>query len=198
MKSKRWLERQYKDIYVKKAKKIGFLSRAAYKLIEIDNKYKLILKSNDILELGSSPGSWTQVIIKINDKSKIDAFDIIDMKFKHQNVKFYKKDFFLFDFNSLNKKYDIILSDLAPNTTGHKQTDHLQISSMIEYIISILDIIAKKNSSLILKIFKGIEEKNIISVLKKNYRKVEYFKPNSSRKDSTEIYIVGKNFFKIK
>ena len=69
---------------------------------------------------------------------------------------------------------------------------------MIEYIISILDIIAKKNSSLILKIFKGIEEKNIISVLKKNYRKVEYFKPNSSRKDSTEIYIIGKNFFKIK
>ena len=110
MKSKRWLERQYKDIYVKKAKKIGFLSRAAYKLIEIDNKYKLILKSNDILELGSSPGSWTQVILKINEKSKIDAFDIIDMKYKHQNVKFYKKDFFLFDFNSLNKKYALVMT----------------------------------------------------------------------------------------
>ena len=127
MKSNRWLKRQSKDVYVKKAKKIGFLSRAAYKLIEIDKKYKLILKSSDILELGASPGSWSQVIININDQAKVEAFDTINMKFKHKNIKFNKIDFLEFDFQLLNKKYDLILSDLSPNTTGHKQTDHLQI-----------------------------------------------------------------------
>ena len=88
MKSNRWLKRQSKYVYVKKAKKIGFLSRAAYKLIEIDKKYKLILKSSDILELGASPGSWSQVIININDQAKVEAFDTINMKFKHKNIKF--------------------------------------------------------------------------------------------------------------
>ena len=194
MKSNRWLKRQSKDVYVKKAKKIGFLSRAAYKLIEIDKKYKLILKSSDILELGASPGSWSQVIININDQAKVEAFDTINMKFKHKNIKFNKIDFLEFDFQLLNKKYDLILSDLSPNTTGHKQTDHLQISSLLEYLISILDMVLKKDSNAVFKIFKGTEEKYIFSYLKKKFKYVEYFKPKSSRKDSSEIYMIGKRF----
>ena len=194
MKSNRWLKRQSKDVYVKKAKKIGFLSRAAYKLIEIDKKYKLILKSSDILELGASPGSWSQVIININDQAKVEAFDTINMKFKHKNIKFNKIDFLEFDFQLLNKKYDLILSDLSPNTTGHKQTDHLQISSLLEYLISILDMVLKKDSNAVFKIFKGTEEKYIFSSLKKKFKYVEYFKPKSSRKDSSEIYMIGKRF----
>lgn len=194
MKSNKWLKRQSKDLYVKKAKKIGFLSRAAYKLIEIDDKYKLISKSNSILELGSAPGSWTQIIVNRNKFAQIDAFDTIEMKFKNKKINFYKRDFTEFNFVSLKNKYDLILSDLAPNTTGHKQTDHLQLSSLIEHLINLLDILAKKNSNMIFKIFKGSEEKIIISSLNKKYKHVEYFKPQSSRKDSSEIYIVARDY----
>ena len=116
------------------------------------------------------------------------------MKFKHKNIKFNKIDFLEFDFQLLNKKYDLILSDLSPNTTGHKQTDHLQISSLLEYLISILDMVLKKDSNAVFKIFKGTEEKYIFSSLKKKFKYVEYFKPKSSRKDSSEIYMIGKRF----
>jgi len=195
MKSNRWLNRHSKDLYVKKAKKIGFLSRAAYKLEEIEDKFRLISKSNNILELGSAPGSWSQIIVNTNSRAHIDAFDTNDMKFKNKNIKFYKKNFLEFDFLSLKTKYDLILSDLAPNSTGHKMTDHLRLSSLIEYLINLLDILANKNSNMIFKIFKGNQEKLIISLLKKKYKNVEYFKPKSSRKDSSEIYIVARKFF---
>tara|TARA_B100000579_G_C22594432_1_gene739629 strand:+ start:118 stop:711 length:594 start_codon:yes stop_codon:yes gene_type:complete len=195
MKSNKWLKRQSKDLYVKKAKKIGFLSRAAYKLIEIDDKYKLLSKSNRILELGAAPGSWTQIIVNRNKHAQIDAFDTIEMKFKNEKINFYKIDFLQFNFLSLKNKYDLILSDLAPNTTGHKKTDHLKLSSLIEHLIYLLDVLAKKNSNMIIKIFKGSEEKFIVSLLNKNYIHVEYFKPKSSRKDSSEIYIVARDYF---
>ena len=88
MKSKNWLQRNHKYIYVKKAKEAGYLSRAAYKLIDIENKYKLIRKSNNLLEIGSSPGSWTQIIYEKNKTLKVTAFDLIDMKFKNKNLNF--------------------------------------------------------------------------------------------------------------
>ena len=194
MKSNRWLKRQSKDVYVKKAKKIGFLSRAAYKLIEIDKKYKLILKSSDILELGASPGSWSQVIININDQAKVEAFDTINMKFKHKNIKFNKIDFLEFDFQLLNKKYDLILSDLAPNSSGHKTTDHLKICYLIKEIFEILNLISCKKSNFVFKILKGIEEKEIFLLFKNKYKKIEYFKPMSSRKNSAEIYIIAQKY----
>jgi len=137
MKSNNWLQRQRKDIYAKKAKKEGYLSRSAFKLIEIEKK---------------------------------------------------------FNFKSFNKKYNLILSDIAPNTSGHQLTDHLKISSIIQEIIYILDYIALPNSSFVFKIWKGSEEKNILYQLKKQYKKVSYFKPMSSRKESSEIFIVAENF----
>ena len=194
MKSKNWLQRHKKDIYVKKAKKEDYLTRAAFKLIEIEKKFKIISNSKQILELGSSPGGWSQVICDINNKASIHAFDLLAMKFNHENVNFYKQDFFKFDFKSFNKKYDLILSDIAPNTTGHQATDHLRISSFIQEIISILCYIALPNSSFVFKIWKGSEEKYILNQLKKQYRKVSYFKPRSSRNESSEIFIVAENF----
>ena len=191
MKSKNWLKRQSKDQYVKKAKNTGFLSRASFKLIEIEKKYRLISKSNNILEIGSSPGGWSQVLIEFNPTAKIDAFDIIDMKFNHKNINFIKKNFLNYDFKLLNKKYDLILSDLAPNTTGNKQLDHLKLSSILSEIIFNLTLIADKKSNFIFKILKGIDEKNIINLLKEKYKIVKYFKPKSSRKDSSEIYILA-------
>ena len=194
MKSKQWLNRQKKDPFVIKAQQKGLLSRAAFKLIEIENKFKLINNSKNILELGASPGSWSQVIINLNSKAIITAIDIIEMKFNHSNIKFYKNDFLNIDFKAFNKKYDLILSDISPNTTGHKSTDHLRICSYIFDIIDILDLIANRNSSFVTKIWKGKEEDLIIKKLKNKYNQVSYFKPKSSRKDSSEIFIVAQNF----
>ena len=194
MKSKQWLNSQKKDPFVIKAQQKGLLSRAAFKLIEIENKFKLINNSKNILELGASPGSWSQVIINLNSKAIITAIDIIEMKFNHSNIKFYKDNFLNIDFKAFNKKYDLILSDISPNTTGHKSTDHLRICSYIFDIIDILDLIANRNSSFVTKIWKGKEEDLIIKKLKNKYNQVSYFKPKSSRKDSSEIFIVAQNF----
>ena len=194
MKSKDWLDRQKKDFYVKKAKKYGYLSRAAYKLIEIDKKFNLILNSKNILELGSSPGGWSQVIFEINHKVKVCGFDLLDMKFNHTNFKFVNEDFLNFNFLKITSKFDLILSDIAPNTSGHKSTDHLRISVVIQEIILILDKIALKDSSFVFKIWKGVDEAIIIKDLRSRYAKVSYFKPNSSRNESSEIFIVAQKF----
>ena len=194
MKSKKWIQRNSQDIYVKKAKNEGYVSRSAFKLLEIENKFHFIIKSKNILELGSSPGGWSQVVCQINNKAKIDAFDLLDMRYTNKNIIFFKKDLIEFDFKSLNKKYDLILSDIAPNTIGHQATDHLRIISLIEDIILILNIIARVNSNFIFKIWKGSEEKNIIHLLKNKFKSISYFKPRSSRSESSEIFIVACGF----
>ena len=194
MKSKEWLDRQNRDFYVKKAKKIGYVSRSAYKILEIEKKFKLINKSKDILELGSAPGGWSQVVFELKDTVKMYAFDLLDMKFNHPNMKFIKENFLTYDYSKIPHKFDLILSDIAPNTTGHQTTDHLRMSSIIEDIISVLDLIALPSSSFVFKIWKGSEEIDIINKLKKKYKKVSYFKPQSSRTKSSEIFIVAQKF----
>ena len=194
MKSKEWLDRQNRDFYVKKAKKIGYVSRSAYKILEIEKKFKLINNSKNILELGSAPGGWSQVVFELKDTVKMYAFDLLDMKFKHPNMKFIKENFLTYDYSKIPHKFDLILSDIAPNTTGHQTTDHLRMSSIIEDIISVLDLIASPSSSFVFKIWKGSEEIDIINKLKKKYKKVSYFKPQSSRTKSSEIFIVAQKF----
>ena len=194
MKSNIWLKRQNKDLYVKKSKSRGYVSRSAFKLIQIENKYQLITKSKNVLEIGSAPGGWSQVICQINKYSKLDCFDLIKMKFVNVNINFFLHDFFKFNIKSLNKRYDLILSDVAPNSTGHKSTDHLKITSMIHDIIDLLEFIAFPKSNFVFKILKGTEEKNILQRLNKLYKKVSYYKPTSSRIESSEIFIVAENF----
>jgi len=194
MKSKNWINRQKNDRFVKKAKLLGYVNRAAFKLEEIEQKYKIIVNSRKILELGSSPGGWTQVILNYNKESNVTCFDLLDMKINNQNITFYREDFFKHDFNILKSKFDLVLSDVAPNTTGHKSTDHLRISQLIYDIIERLEIILKNKGSFIFKIWKGEEEKEIIKTLKRIFDKVEYFKPKSSRQESSEIFIISKGF----
>tara|TARA_B100000965_G_scaffold290575_1_gene248375 strand:+ start:542 stop:1132 length:591 start_codon:yes stop_codon:yes gene_type:complete len=194
MKSKDWLNRQKRDFYVKKAKKQGYLSRAAYKLIEIEKKFNLIINSKKILEFGAAPGGWSQVALEINPKIEITAIDILDLKINHPQIKFYKDDFLNFEYHKKENYYDLILSDIAPNTTGHQSTDHLRIASMLIDIIELLEKVLANNGSFITKIWKGSEEKEIINLLKKKFKFVSYFKPDSSRKDSAEIFIVSRNF----
>ncbi len=196
MKSKDWLNRQKRDFYVKKAKKQGYLSRAAYKLIEIEKKFHLIIDSKKILEFGAAPGGWSQVVIEINPKTEITAIDILDLKINHPQINFYKDDFLNFDYGKKENYYDLILSDIAPNTTGHQSTDHLRIATMLFDIIELIDKVLIHNGSFITKIWKGSEEKEIIKKLKEKFKLVSYFKPDSSRKNSAEIFIIAKNFIK--
>ena len=194
MKSKNWVNRQKNDQFVKKAKQLGYINRAAFKLEEIEQKYKIIEHSREILELGSSPGGWTQVILNYNSKTNITCFDLLDMKMNNQRIAFYREDFLKFNFTNLKNKFDLVLSDVAPNTTGHQSTDHLRISQLIYEVIDRLEIILKNQGSFIFKIWKGEEEKEIIKILKKIFDKVEYFKPKSSRQESSEIFIISRGF----
>ena len=194
MKSKNWVNRQKNDQFVKKAKQLGYINRAAFKLEEIEQKYKIIEQSREILELGSSPGGWTQVILNYNSKTNITCFDLLDMKINNQCITFYREDFLKYNFINLKNKFDLVLSDVAPNTTGHQSTDHLRISQLIYEVIDRLEIILKKQGSFIFKIWKGEEEKEIIKMLKKIFDKVEYFKPKSSRQESSEIFIISRGF----
>ena len=194
MKSKDWLNRQKRDFYVKQAKKQGYLSRAAYKLIEIEKKFNILTNSKKILEFGAAPGGWSQVALEVNPKIEITAIDILDLKINHPQINFYKEDFLNFNYNQKKNYYDLILSDIAPNTTGHQSTDHLRIASMLFDIIELLEKVLVTDGSFITKIWKGSEEKEIINQLKKKFKFVSYFKPDSSRKDSAEIFIVSRNF----
>ena len=194
MKSKNWINRQKKDQFVIKSKQKGFLSRSAFKLIEIEKKFKFIKNSKKIIDLGAAPGGWCQVIFQFNQSANVTAIDSLNLKFLHSNIDFIKNDFTKIDFKYLNKKYDLILSDLAPNTTGHQSTDHLRISNIVNKVIENLNFIANLDSNFVIKIWKGSEESSIIKLLKQKYKKVSYFKPESSRKESSEIYIVGQKF----
>ena len=194
MKSKDWLNRQKRDFYVKQAKKQGYLSRAAYKLIEIEKKFNILTNSKKILEFGAAPGGWSQVALEVNPKIEITAIDILDLKINHPQINFYKEDFLNFNYNHKENYYDLILSDIAPNTTGHQSTDHLRIATMLFDIIELLEKVIVTDGSFITKIWKGSEEKEIINQLKKKFKFVSYFKPDSSRKDSAEIFIVARNF----
>ncbi len=194
MKSKDWLNRQKRDFYVKKAKKHGYLSRAAYKLIEIDNKFNILKKSQKLFEFGAAPGGWTQVALEVNPKLQITAIDLLELKINHPQINFYKEDFLKFNYDKMQKNFDLVLSDIAPNTTGHQSTDHLRLSSMLLDIIELIDQLIIKGGILVLKIWKGSEEKEILNILKIKFDEVSYFKPDSSRKDSVEIFIIAKNF----
>ena len=194
MKSKTWIYRQKNDQFVKKAKQLGYINRAAFKLEEIEYKFKIIEKSKEVLELGASPGGWTQVIVNSNSFVNITCFDLLEMKLKNKNITFFKEDFLNYDFNNFKNKFDLVLSDIAPNTTGHQSTDHLKISQLINEIIERLKIILKVKGSFICKIWKGEEEKEIIKKLKSMFNKVDYFKPKSSRQESSEIFIISREY----
>ena len=196
MKSKDWLNRQNRDLYVKKAKKQGYLSRSAYKLIEIENKFRIIEESKKIIEFGASPGGWSQAVLEINPKIEITAIDLLDLKINHPQIAFYKEDYLTFNYDKQENYFDLILSDIAPNTTGHKSTDHLRISRMLFDIIDLQDKILVNGGNFVAKIWKGSEEKELVNKLRNKFKLVSYFKPDSSRKDSSEIFIVARNFIK--
>ncbi len=181
-----------KDYFYKKAKEEGFRSRAAYKLIEIQKKYKIFKKGDYVLDLGCAPGGWIQVVLKfIGKDGGIKGIDLLDVKpFKEENVEIIKGD--IYEYNFENEKFDVIISDMAPNTSGIKHADYYRSFELCEYAFKIAQNCLKNNGNLVMKIFQGKEFNELRGVLKKNFKEVSVFKPKSSRSSSVETYIVCK------
>ena len=193
--SKLWISRQNNDFYVKEAKAKGYRSRSAFKLIEINKKFKFLKNNINIVDLGSAPGGWSQVCSEINKNGKNLSIDILDMD-KINNIFFYKKDFneldffdFVNNFFALSK-VDIVLSDMAVNTTGNKDLDAMKTNSIALDVVNLSKVILKPKSFLLVKIFSGKDENILIKNAKDSFKIIERIKPDSSRKESREMYLL--------
>jgi 23S rRNA (uridine2552-2'-O)-methyltransferase len=193
--SKLWISRQNNDFYVKEAKARGYRSRSAFKLIEINKKFKFLKNNLNIVDLGSAPGGWSQVCSEVNKNGKTLSIDILDMD-KIDNVFFYKKDFNETDFFDFvnnffeNNKVDLVLSDMAVNTTGNKDLDAIKTNSIALDVVNLSRVILKPKSSLLVKIFSGKDENILIKNAKDSFKSIERIKPDSSRKESREMYLL--------
>jgi len=198
----KWLDRHLNDEYFLKSKKEGFRSRSSYKLLQIDEKFQFLKKSKLILDLGCSPGGWLQVALMNAPKdSMILGLDKLDLK-KIDGVSFLKMDIFdktaLRELNRFfgNKKIDLILSDMSPNSSGNKSVDHLRIISLVEKVLEFSKNILKANGFLVSKIFQGGAQGQLVDEMKKELYEIKYFKPKASRPESIETYLVAKKIKK--
>tara|TARA_B100001989_G_scaffold155998_1_gene111566 strand:- start:2275 stop:2892 length:618 start_codon:yes stop_codon:yes gene_type:complete len=191
--SKNWIINQHRDQYFKKAKIEGYRSRAAFKLIEINSKFNIIKKDSNLLDLGSCPGGWSQVASKIVSKGKIVSVDIKEMK-PINNVKFVKKDFLQeesqnFILSYFGKKIDVIISDMAADTTGIKDLDSIRTNLICLEVLDFSSKLLNSSGNLVSKIFMGQDFELIKKKAKKKFNKVNFYKPESSRSNSKETYI---------
>ena len=198
--SNRWLERQLNDPYVAEAKRLGYRSRAAFKLIQLDEKYKFLTKNKVIVDLGCAPGGWSQVaVMKLKGTGKLVGLDILPTE-PMNGATFICQDFTeegatekLLDLLS-GQKANIVMSDMAANTTGHQQTDHLRTIGLVEAAYDFAKTVLEKDGIFIAKVFQGGAEGNLLTDMKKNFKKVSHFKPDASREKSPECYVVAQGF----
>ena len=193
-KSRTWVIKQHRDQFFKKAKVLGYKSRAAFKLIELNKKFNFIKKNSNLLDIGSTPGGWSQVASKIITNGKILAIDITPME-KLNNVIFFNNDFSdekVQDkiLKTFNDKIDIIVSDMAENTTGNKTVDSIRTNSLCADVINFSLKALTSKGSLVCKLFMGEDFLDVKNLAKKNFKKVDFFKPESSRSESKETYII--------
>ena len=200
--STKWLMRQLNDPYVVRAKLDGYRSRAAYKLLEINEKFKILAPGMNVVDLGAAPGGWSQVASKViqsdnkNAKNKLIAIDLLAVE-SIAGVITLQKDFFADDAKHLiishldNNLADVVLSDMAANTIGHRTTDHLRIIDLCENAFHFAITILKPGGHFITKIFRGGTEGELLTEVKQNFTTVKHFKPNSSRKGSNEFYLIA-------
>jgi len=192
-----WRSRQNKDLYFKKSKKHGFRSRSTFKLIEIDAKYKILNPFNSILDLGSSPGGWSEYSVnKLNNKVTLIASDIIPME-KIDNVEFFLGDFrehetqkMILKGNSMNK-FDLIISDISPKKTGNNITDQYHFYNIANEILEFSKKGLKSKGTIVMKVFMGLGFEEFNKKSKKMFNKTAFFKPKSSRSESTETYLIA-------
>ena len=194
--SKNWINKQRRDIYVRKSKLEGYRSRAIYKLKEIDEKFKIVKNGINIVDLGSAPGSWSQYLSKKSKNSKILSIDLKEVK-EIFNVSHLIGDFLdennqLKLTNFFKDKLDLVVSDMAVNTTGNKDLDAISTGELSLNAMNFSVKNLKKNGSFVSKIFMGSTFNEIVENCKKNFKEVKIFKPPSSRKDSKESFIICK------
>tara|TARA_Y100001970_G_scaffold291717_1_gene429985 strand:- start:1108 stop:1725 length:618 start_codon:yes stop_codon:yes gene_type:complete len=199
--TKNWLTKRNREHFFKKAKVHGYRSRSAYKLIEMNNKFKFIKKESLLLDLGSSPGGWSQVASEIIYSGKILAADIKNME-KIKKVNFIlndvnDKDFYLKVENFFNRKIDIVISDMAANTTGNKNLDSYRTGELCLNALDLASKVLNEKGVFLSKIFMGSIFNEIQEKAKKYFKKVIKYKPLSSKSESKEIYIFCKDLSKI-
>ena len=195
--SKNWINKQKRDIYIRQAKIAGYRSRAAYKLIEIDEKFKIFRNGISIIDLGAAPGSWSQYASKKIKNGKIVSIDLKDME-KIDNIVQIKGDFTEKKNQSKIKdlfkcKVDVVLSDMAANTTGIKNIDSIYISELCKEAMLFSREMLNNNGKFVSKIFMGSTFNEIVAKAKLIFKEVKVFKPKSSRKNSKENFIICKN-----
>jgi len=192
-KSNSWKIKQHRDQYFKKSKTLGYRSRASFKLIELNKKYKFIKKGTCLLDLGSCPGSWSQVASQIITSGRIMSIDVKNME-PVKNVKFLKADFMekqtkteVIEYFSSN--LDVIISDMAANTTGNQSLDSIRTNQLCAEVIYFSKHTLKPKGVLVSKLFMGEDFIEVKNLAKSIFKKVNFFKPDSSRKDSKETYL---------
>lgn len=194
----KWLERQLNDPYVKKAKADGYRSRAAYKLMELDEKFKLLRGSKRVVDLGIAPGGWSQVVRKVAPKAAIVGIDLLETD-PIEGVTIFQMDFMDDDAPAaleaaLDGAPDLVMSDMAANTVGHKQTDHLRTMGLVEAAAWFAVETLEKGGTFIAKVLAGGTDKDLLDLLKKHFKTVKHAKPPASRKGSSEWYVVAQGF----
>jgi 23S rRNA (uridine2552-2'-O)-methyltransferase len=192
-----------KDHYYKKAKKENFLARSIYKLEEIDQKYKILKKGDHVLDLGYYPGSWTQYTAqKVGDEGLVVGIDIqeVNPKLSHvKNVNIFQKD--INDIKSLNelgvdKPFDVLISDMAPKTTGIKSVDQDRSLNLVEMVFYHLPSFLKPGGHFVIKVFDSNQAQQFLKEQRKTFEQFSYLKPKSTRSVSKEFFVIGKNFIK--
>lgn len=199
--SRSWLERQLNDPYVARAKREGMRSRAAYKLIEIDDKARFLKKGARVIDLGAAPGGWSQVAaqrVGAPKQGRVIAIDILTME-PVPGVDFVKFDFLdraapdkLKDM--IGGPADVILSDMAANATGHARTDHLKIMALVEAAAEFARDLLAPGGTFLAKVLQGGTEAALLASLKRDYKSVKHIKPPASRTDSAELYLLATGF----
>jgi 23S rRNA (uridine2552-2'-O)-methyltransferase len=195
--SKNWINKQRRDTYVRQSKVDGYRARSAYKLIEINEKFKIFKGGMCILDIGAAPGSWSQYVSKIVKNGKIISVDLKKME-KIENTIQIKGDFTTQETqdevrNYLDKGFDVVMSDMAVNTTGIKNIDSIQTGELCKEAMIFSKDVISNNGFFISKIFMGSTFNEIVALGKKIFKQVKVFKPKSSRKDSKESFIICKN-----
>ncbi|GAA0735825.1 RlmE family RNA methyltransferase [Sphingomonas japonica] len=196
--SRRWLERQLNDPYVKRAKAEGYRSRAAYKLIELDEKFGMLKGVHRVLDLGIAPGGWAQVVRKRAPKATIVGIDLLPVD-AIEGVTILQMDFLADQApdalrSALGGEADLVLSDMAANTVGHPQTDHLRTMGLVEAAVEFACEVTRPGGSFVAKVLAGGADSALVATLKRNFATVKHAKPPASRKDSSEWYVVAQGF----
>jgi 23S rRNA (uridine2552-2'-O)-methyltransferase len=200
--SKLWLERQLNDPYVAKARRDGYRSRAAFKLIEIDDKYKLLKPGMIVVDLGAAPGGWSQIAARrvgaAESKGRVVAIDLLDMG-EIPGVQFAQLDFHADDAPErlramFGGRADVVLSDMAANTTGHRKTDQLRIVGLVEIAAAFASEILNPGGAFLAKVFQSGADAELLARLKRDFATVRHVKPASSRQDSSERYVLATGF----